>query len=218
MGNKAKSEPANWSADERDRRPLRLLIAGRAGDATRLVRVHNLSTTGMLIEAEPAMDQGEVFVCELPLAGLNTVSVVWRSGNFSGCSFQQPISEAAVSAALLLGLKSLNEPQAAEMPFQASPDFPERLREIRTGNGMSLEDVAGVLGISKQTVWYWEKGRNLPSPQHLLALNRLFTLTPEQQDGPLPTTPVAKLFDKVRAEISAALGVDEKCIEICIKA
>lgn len=218
LGNNAKSDSPTWSSDERERRSLRLLVAGRAGDVTRLVTVHNLSTSGMLIEAEPAMEQGAVFSCDLPLAGLTTGTVVWRSENLSGCSFQQPISEAAVSAALLLGLKALHDAETAEPPFSATPDFPRRLHELRTASGMSLDDVASVLGVSKQTIWYWEKGRNLPSPHHLVTLNQVFS---GEGAGPTPVsaaTPVAALFDKVRTEISAALGIDEKCIEICIRA
>lgn len=46
-------------------------------------------------------------------------------------------------------------------------------REARIASGASGADVARVLGVTRQAVFYWETGRNVPSVAHALAYGRL---------------------------------------------
>lgn len=79
------------------RRTLRLGVAARGESVT----VRDISRTGMLIESSTPMLVGANFEVELPHAGAVSAVVVWNSGEFYGCEFDEPISPAAVSAAQL---------------------------------------------------------------------------------------------------------------------
>lgn len=50
----------------------------------------------------------------------------------------------------------------------------EALKARRTAHGMSQEQVAEALGVSRQAVSKWENGTAEPSTSHLLALAKLY--------------------------------------------
>lgn len=52
--------------------------------------------------------------------------------------------------------------------------FAERLRHTRLKHSLSLQAVGRQLGVSKQSVSYWEHGRCRPDDQHLDQLCVLF--------------------------------------------
>jgi hypothetical protein len=84
------------------RRKLRLEAEGAttsAGDAQ--VVIHDISESGLLIESPVPLIEGEVLEVLIPEAGTAQAEVSWTSGHFFGCKFIEPISTAAVSAALL---------------------------------------------------------------------------------------------------------------------
>jgi hypothetical protein len=66
------------------------------------VTIHNLSVTGMLIETSEELAAGESLLVEIPERGATPATVVWNSGRFFGCQFEERISSASISAALLL--------------------------------------------------------------------------------------------------------------------
>ncbi|MBI4321869.1 MAG: helix-turn-helix transcriptional regulator [Chloroflexi bacterium] len=53
----------------------------------------------------------------------------------------------------------------------------QRLKEARDQAGLTQEGVADRLGVTWQTVWYWEAGRSRPSTDRLVALARLYGVT-----------------------------------------
>ena len=55
-----------------------------------------------------------------------------------------------------------------------------RLVEYRRVNGYSQEDLAEKLGVSRQAVSKWESGASDPSTTNLMALAKLFGMTPEE--------------------------------------
>jgi hypothetical protein len=81
------------------RRALRLKSA--VSDSGIEVVIHDLSPTGLLIETRQPLITGETLFVDLPERGPTAASVVWSSGNFHGCAFEQSIPSAAISAALL---------------------------------------------------------------------------------------------------------------------
>ena len=84
------------------RRALRIdLRTNGPRDAEGQVTIHDLSLTGALLQTSEPLAPGEAFEVELPQAGAVEATVVWNSGEFYGCQFKQPISPAALSAALL---------------------------------------------------------------------------------------------------------------------
>ena len=105
------------SAEQRisDRRVLRLEahVAGPVG--TSGIQVHNLSQTGMLVEGDAAAAVGTTLEVELPGGTTHCAQVVWSDAGLFGCRFNQPLSQAQLSAALLR-----SAPQAAD-PVTPAP-------------------------------------------------------------------------------------------------
>ena len=56
----------------------------------------------------------------------------------------------------------------------------ERVREARIHTGWSQEELANQLGVSRQAVSKWENGTSDPSTSNLIAIAKLFHITPEE--------------------------------------
>jgi hypothetical protein len=65
------------------------------------VIIHNLSTTGMLVQTEADLQISEELEVELPEIGSARAKVAWRSDDYFGCQFITAIPTVAVSAAIL---------------------------------------------------------------------------------------------------------------------
>ena len=50
------------------------------------------------------------------------------------------------------------------------------LYELRKRKGMSQEELAGLLGVSRQTVSNWELGETTPNAAQLLQLSKIFNI------------------------------------------
>ena len=71
-----------------------------AGLITPIV-VHELSRSGFLMETSESLHIGERLQICLPGRGSVPARVVWSCGRHLGCEFQRPLSNGAISAALL---------------------------------------------------------------------------------------------------------------------
>jgi transcriptional regulator with XRE-family HTH domain len=49
------------------------------------------------------------------------------------------------------------------------PSLRERLKDERVARGMTLADVAALAGVSRQAVWFWERGDRFPRLDRLTA-------------------------------------------------
>ena len=65
------------------------------------VIIHDISHTGLLLETTALLTERQALDVDLPEVGIVQANVVWRSSRFVGCRFATPVSQAAVSAALL---------------------------------------------------------------------------------------------------------------------
>lgn len=82
--------------------PRRSLRIGSALDGfDEEVVIHDLSTTGLLLETSGDLTDGERLLVDLPERGPTPATVMWSKGRFFGCRFDDGISAYAVSAALL---------------------------------------------------------------------------------------------------------------------
>lgn len=63
--------------------------------------IHDISSTGMLIETGVKLRALDTVKVELPENGPTEALVMWNSGRFYGCEFKHPLSKAAISAAFL---------------------------------------------------------------------------------------------------------------------
>ncbi|HEX8055028.1 MAG TPA: PilZ domain-containing protein [Novosphingobium sp.] len=95
--------------------------SGMAAD----VLIHNLSTTGLLIQTSTDLSIGEAITVDVPHAGTTLAVVMWNSGNLFGCEFVAPVPSAAVSASLLRNpVERPSEPAAVEeIPAARDNDY-----------------------------------------------------------------------------------------------
>ena len=78
-------------------------------------------------------------------------------------------------------------------------NFPESLFELRRDRGLSQEDLASQIGVSRQAVSKWETGEAMPDLNKLLLLADALGVSLDRLCGkaesltePLPTAPAAK--------------------------
>lgn len=53
-------------------------------------------------------------------------------------------------------------------------EFSERLRELRTKEGLTQQQLGDLIGVSKSVVSYYEVRERVPSPATLIKLSRVF--------------------------------------------
>ena len=56
----------------------------------------------------------------------------------------------------------------------------DRIQSLRKARGISQEELADKIGVSRQAVSKWEKGQSDPSTTNLIALAKIFDITPEE--------------------------------------
>lgn len=101
---------------KRERRyVLRLDVVGQAsGDSSFDGLVHNLSSSGFLLESAAPLSVGDRFSLNLPHGDPVEAEIVWRDGDFCGCMFDGRLSKSEISAARLKGSSAAEEPLPAE--------------------------------------------------------------------------------------------------------
>lgn len=209
------------------RRALRLEASGmlpNGQDAN--VTIHNISVTGLLLETGLDLARGEALSLDLPEAGTVEAAIVWRSGQLYGCAFSTPLSTAAIAAAQLQGLP-VAETGPAPAPSANHTAAPQigageslgvRLNRLRREAGLTLADVANSLGVSKPTVWAWEKGKARPLPERMAAIADALGAAPEDlTEAAEHETDIAALLDDCRARIAHACGTSSAAVRIMIE-
>ncbi|HSF13376.1 MAG TPA: helix-turn-helix domain-containing protein [Erythrobacter sp.] len=204
------------------RRALRLEISGLApdGDAAN-VTIHNISAAGLLIETPLDLTRGEELALDLPEAGIVGATIIWRSERLYGCAFERPLGAAALAAAQLQGLAP-GAPPSGSFSLSTGGGSAEalgnRLNRLRREAGLTLADVAAVLGVSKPTVWAWEKGKARPLPERLAAIAAALGVAPEvllDAHGPAGTT--AMVIEECRTRIAEACGAAPAAVKIMVE-
>ena len=84
-----------------DRRPMRMHVLANARDDAANALLHDLSHTGMRIETEFDLAEGDEFTVELTAHDVVSARVVWKEGTVAGCQFVEPIDEQLVMETLL---------------------------------------------------------------------------------------------------------------------
>lgn len=201
------------------RRALRLEASGLAPDGGEAnVTIHNISAAGLLIETVLELAQGEQLALDLPEAGVVNAVIVWRSERLYGCAFAQALGPAALAAAQLQGVA----PVAAATPgpggMRTDEPLGTRINRLRREAGLTLADVAAVLGVSKPTVWAWEKGKARPLPERLSTIAAALGVTPGAlAETPRPTGAFGTVVEDCRIRIGEACGTAAKSVRIMIE-
>jgi transcriptional regulator with XRE-family HTH domain len=216
---RATLEPEGKRADKRSapRKTLRLSASHRrAGRQAGAVLVHDLSTEGMLIETVAGLAVGEAVTIELPRSGAHEAAVVWSSGHFYGCRFKQPLPAGTMSAALLKAFpadkRGLHEPLSDPAPLS------ERLAALRGTRGWSMEQLGDRLGVSRQSVWYWESAQREPKPAMLARIAKLFGVSErELLRAPVPDESASGDLQQWKSRIADRFGIAPEKVRILIE-
>ena len=213
-------EPA-LSAGSRSsaRRKLRLEVQGVQHGVGIAVLLHDISTSGLLIESEASLAIGEPIDIELPHAGPVAAKVIWTNGRLFGCRFDAPISQAALSAAELRSAVGTDLGAGLGNDAYPSPEalqFGLRLRHLRVVKGLSQSDVAQQLGVRTPSVSGWETGRARPKPDRLAALAEVLGVSLAELEGAPSPAKLHDVLDRCRKEIAAAAGVGIDLVRIRI--
>ncbi len=204
------------------RRALRLETSGLARDGDEAnVTIHNISAAGLLIETPLDLTRGEVLALDLPEAGIVAATIIWRSERLYGCAFERPIGAAALAAAQLQGLAPGAPPSGS---FSLNPAgnsaeaLGKRLNRLRREAGLTLADVAAALGVSKPTVWAWEKGKARPLPERLAAIAAALGVEPAMLlDAPGPSGTTAMVIEECRTRIAEACRAAPAAVKIMVE-
>lgn len=204
------------------RRALRLEASGLAPDGAEAnVTIHNISAAGLLIETGLDLAVGEQLALDLPEAGAVTAVIVWRSERLYGCAFAQALGLAALAAAQLRGLAP--EPLVVGTSLSvrglpANDALGTRLNRLRREAGLTLADVAATLGVSKPTVWAWEKGKARPLPERLDAIAAALGVLPEAlAETQTPSSEIGALVADYRQRIANACSTPPTSVRIFIE-
>lgn len=208
-------------SDERGkpRRHLFLETSGSFPTGEENVIIHNISETGMLLETSMPLAEGEPLQVDLPLAGRVDATVVWSSGIVFGCAFDEPLPEAALSAVELKASAPFPADigQPAALRRAGGEFFGKRIEKLRKERGRTLAQIADELGVSKPTVWAWEKGKARPVAERLPALARALGVEEGELTHGNEPPGLGELVESSRKRIADAYGVSVDSVKIMIE-
>lgn len=205
------------------RRALRLETNGYVpGESEANVTIHNISAGGLLIETWLDLAEGDGLAIDLPEVGTVSASVVWRSERLYGCAFETALSPAVLAATQLQGFAPgvPDRPQAqVAQPLRGSSEpLGTRLNRLRREAGLTLADIANALGVSKPTVWAWEKGKARPLPERLDAIAAALGVDAALlAPGNGTSREVDAVIGECRQRIAEACGTDARAVRIMIE-
>lgn len=185
--------------------------------------VHNISAAGLLVETTVPLAEGEQLALDLPEAGAVVATVVWRSERLYGCAFAEPLGPAALAAARLQGfapgVPTRPAGPGALAGIAASGDgLGARINRLRREAGLTLADIAATLGVSKPTVWAWEKGKARPLPERIEAIADALGVAPEALAASAPARrEIEAVIAECRARIAEACGTDPQAVRIMVE-
>lgn len=183
------------------------------------VMVHNISPSGMLLETSLPLAEGESLSVALPEGGAAIAQVVWASGMLFGCRFEERLSPGMLSAARLRATAPLPPEIGLPAPQrQAHGDlFGKRIEKLRKLRGLTLSQVATALGVSKPTVWAWEKGKARPIEERLPALARTLGIGSDELVTLSEPPGMAEVLRSSRQQIAEAYGTTPDRVRIMIE-
>ncbi|HSJ79536.1 MAG TPA: helix-turn-helix domain-containing protein [Erythrobacter sp.] len=213
------SPTATDSQRANPRRALRLEASGLGPDGEEAnVTIHNISAAGLLLETGLALTTGEQLALDLPEAGIVTAVIVWRSERLFGCAFEHALGPAALAAAQLQGLAPTSPGHAPLHGAGTGGALGPRLNRLRREAGLTLADVAAALGVSKPTVWAWEKGKARPLPERLDAIATALGIAPEELAETTGTAgDTVTVIEECRMRIATACGTQPGSVKIMIE-
>jgi len=219
------------------RHQVRLRISGAPamGDVSDVL-IHNLSTSGLLLESAVHLAIGDRLVMDLPEAPGKTAKVTWAGGQLFGCAFDNPLSAAAISAAQLrskpmIPLEQLRDDGTREGDKASVEAFGTRLKRLRKEKGLTLVELARRMNVSRPTIWAWEASKSTPRPSKSKDLpkalgvteNELFgaSASPERHTretkAPSQGGTVRRAIDEAKERIAEEMGTTPDRVTLIIE-
>lgn len=224
---KAHLEVRSGSAEARaaPRRTLYLATEGAMpGQDAAEVLIRNISATGLLLDYQGALANGESIAIELPEAGLTTAEIVWASEGLYGCRFVTPLSPAALSAAQLRSLSAqddIRDTGAGDNAQTSAPPTHEtlgaRILRLRKEAGLTMAQLAERLGVSKPTIWAWEQGRARPVDARMSAIAEALGVSVQSLLFAPADSGAEAVIARCRAEIASACGTNPDRVRIMLE-
>lgn len=223
MALKAHLDPPSTGSTSQRRTPRRALELETSGTLPSgheaNVTVHNISAAGLLLETAVPLNVGDRFAIELPEAGQVEAEVVWVSERLYGCAFEQALGQAALAATQLRGT-SPNRPAVtglARNPREMVEPLGIKLNRLRRERGLTLADIASALGVSKPTVWAWEKSKARPVPSRIPEIAAALGVTTQELGEAAPSDEASAVTEECRVRIAAVHGTAPENIRIMIE-
>lgn len=210
--------PRSTGKGRASRRQLRLPLHGsKATGAEIEALVHNISSTGMLVESKAPLEIGEVIEVNLPHSGKTAARVIWTSGDLAGCQFEMPISPATLSAAQLRSVVGPDTHAPDDQPAAGAESFGVRLQRLRTAKQLTQGQLAGRLGVSEPSISAWELDKARPKAGRMEALSDALGVEISELLGFEETENLADLVSRAKAQIARAAGVKPDNIKFTIE-
>ena len=89
----------------------------------------------------------------------------------------------------------------------------DKIASFRHREGLSVERLAEMLGVSRQAVWYWESGRREPRPKIVVQLEKM-GMKIEREVG---VTNFATLVQTAKRRLANDLGIEPDRIHVVIE-
>lgn len=143
---------------------------------------------------------------------------IWNSGKLFGCRFDEEIKPSVLSA---LELQS-DAPLSVDFGLgrkgrgAAAASFGKRIEQLRKASSLTLADVADRLGVSKPTVWAWEKGKARPIDDRIPALAEVLRVDPADLVARNLAPGLSEAIETARKSIADACGVAPDRVRIMI--
>jgi len=204
------------------RRALKLQTSGVSPSGIPAnVTIHNLSAVGLLIETDLELVPGERLAIGLPDVGPVGAEIVWVSERLYGCAFEQALGEAELAASELVAVPPPVLPEKKAAPSFGGPasggQLGPKLNRLRRERSLTLEQVANALGVSKPTVWAWEKGKARPLPERIAPIAEVLGVSEAELTGALDEPASTGLVEECRVRIASEYGISPEYVRIMIE-
>lgn len=137
------------SRRSRQRRTLHLEAQAMSQPGGAPVVILDISNTGLLLRTQGELAAGETIALGLPGSPTISATVKWSTGEFYGCEFAAPVSDAFVSAALLRA-----PPSSIPSPFALeAEDDDARMQLADRPEGLSGRERVAIVAALAVTCW-----------------------------------------------------------------
>lgn len=155
-------------------KPTRKLYIDGGGEMTRdladLATVLELTGTGLLLHTSGKVAIGEPIEILLPAGSDITATVVWVGEEYAACKFSKSLNSASLSRIKLCGGRGKSRAGTGWQPGiapAAAATLGQRIKHLRKRRGYTMIHFANLVGVSKPTLWRWEKDVVLPQQKTL---------------------------------------------------